>query len=251
MRVLATYNIKGGVGKTASAVNLAHVAASRGDRVLVWDMDPQGAATFYFRIKPKVKGGGRAIVKGSTDLGDAIKATDFENLDLVPADFSYRHLDLWLDDSKKPLARIRRALRQIADEYDTVILDCPPSISLTSEGVFRAADALLVPTIPTTLSLRTYEQLDRFVDDNPDMVRDLKILGFFSMVDRHRRLHRRAMADLRASHPELLETVIPSSSDIERMGVERMPVGAYGRGTRSAKAYEALWSEIEARLAKG
>ena len=249
MRVLATYNIKGGVGKTATAVNLAHVAASRGDRVLVWDMDPQGAATFYFRIKPKVKGGGKGIVKGSVDLADAIKATDFPNLDLVPADFSYRHLDLWLDDAKKPLARIRRMLRELADEYDTVILDCPPSISLTSESVFRAADALLVPTIPTTLSLRTYEQLDRFVDDNPEMVRELKILGFFSMVDRHRRLHRRSMNELRDAHPDLLETVIPTSNDIERMGIERKPVGASGRGTRSARAYEALWTEIESRLA--
>ena len=128
MKVLATYNIKGGVGKTATAVNLAHVAAAQGNRVLVWDLDPQGAATFYFRVKPKVKGGGKAIVRGSLELGDAIKATDFDNLDLVPADFSYRHLDLWLDDAKKPLVRIRRALRQVSEEYDYVFLDCPPSI---------------------------------------------------------------------------------------------------------------------------
>jgi len=251
MRVLATYNIKGGVGKTSTAVNLAHVAATRGERVLVWDLDPQGAATFYFRIKPKVPGGGKAIVKGARELGDTIKATDFENLDLVPADFSYRHLDLWLDDAKKPLTRLRRALRQIADDYDTVFLDCPPSISLTSEGVFRAADALLVPTIPTTLSLRTYEQLDRFVDDNPDMVRELRILGFFSMVDRHRRLHRRFMSEFREAHPDLLETVIGTASDVERMGVERGPVGAFARGSRSARAYESLWDEIERRLAAG
>ena len=248
MKVLATYNIKGGVGKTATAVNLAHVAASQGNRVLVWDLDPQGAATFYFRIKPKVKGGGRALVKGSVELGDAIKATDFDNLDLVPADFSYRHLDLWLDDEKKPLVRIRRALRQIADEYDYVFLDCAPSISLTSESVFRAADALLVPSIPTTLSLRTFDQLDRFVDDNPDMVRDLKILGFFSMVDRHKRLHRRFISELRASHPEMLEATIPNSTDIEKMGVHRQPIGAYGKGSRAAKAYEALWSEILTRI---
>jgi chromosome partitioning protein len=248
MKVLATYNIKGGVGKTATAVNLAHVAAAHGSRVLVWDLDPQGAATFYFRVKPKVKGGGKAIVRGSIELGDAIKATDFDNLDLVPADFSYRHLDLWLDDAKKPLVRIRRALRQVSEEYDYVFLDCPPSISLTSESVFRAADALLVPTIPTTLSLRTYEQLDRFVEENPDMVRELKILGFFSMVDRHKRLHRRFMNDLRTAHPELLEATIPNSTDIERMGVQREPVGAYGKGSKPARSYEALWSEIQTRL---
>ena len=122
---------------------------------------------------------------------------------------------------------------------------------MTSEGVFRAADALLVPTIPTTLSLRTYELLDKFVEDNPDMVRDLRILGFFSMVDRHRRLHRRFMSELRETHPDLLETSIPSASDVERMGVERRPVGAFARGSRPAKAYEALWTEIERRLASG
>ncbi|MBJ7308438.1 MAG: ParA family protein [Actinobacteria bacterium] len=248
MKVLATYNIKGGVGKTATAVNLAHVAAAEGNRVLVWDLDPQGAATFYFRVKPKVKGGGKAIVRGSIELGDAIKATDFDNLDLVPADFSYRHLDLWLDDAKKPLARIRRALLQVSHEYDYIFLDCPPSISLTSESVFRAADALLVPTIPTTLSLRTYEQLDRFVEENPDMVRELKILGFFSMVDRHKRLHRRFMTELRTAHPEMLEGTIPNSTDIERMGVHREPIGSYGKGSRAARSYESLWSEIQTRL---
>ena len=248
MKILATYNIKGGVGKTATAVNLAHVAAAQGNRVLVWDLDPQGAATFYFRVKRKVKGGGRAIVRGSIELGDAIKATDFDNLDLVPADFSYRHLDLWLDDAKKPLVRLRRALRQVADEYDYVFLDCPPSISLTSESVFRAADALLVPTIPTTLSLRTYEQLDRFVEENPDMVRELKVLGFFSMVDRHKRLQRRFMNELRTAHPEILDATIPNSTDIERMGIHREPIGSYGKGSRAARSYDTLWNEIQARL---
>jgi chromosome partitioning protein len=96
--------------------------------------------------------------------------------------------------------------------------------------------------------LRTYEQLDRFVEENPDMVRELKILGFFSMVDRHKRLHRRFMGDLRTAHPEILVSTIPNSTDIERMGVHREPIGAYGKGSRPAKAYEALWSEIQARL---
>ena len=248
MKTLATYNIKGGVGKTATAVNLAYVAASRGDRVLVWDLDPQGAATFYFRVKQKVKGGGKALVKGSGEIADAIKATDFDNLDVVPSDFSYRHFDLWLDDAKKPLARIRRALKEIEDDYDWVFLDCAPSISLTSESVFRAADALIVPTIPTTLSFRTYEQLDRFIDDNPDMVRQIDVFGFFSMVDKHRRLHRKFMSDFRIDHPEILESIIPNSSDIERMGLERQPVGVYGRNSRSAKAYEQLWLEILRRM---
>ncbi len=134
MKILATYNIKGGVGKTAAAVNLAHRASVEGHRVLVWDLDPQGAATFYFRVKPKVKGGGEALVRGERELDRAIKGTDFANLDLVPADFSYRNLDLLLDDAKKPLGRLGKLLAPLKGDYDFVFLDCPPSISLGVRG---------------------------------------------------------------------------------------------------------------------
>ena len=248
MRVLATYNIKGGVGKTATAVNLAYEAASRGNRVLVWDLDPQGAATFYFRIRPKVKGGGKALVSGRRELDDVIKASDYDNLDVVPADFSMRNLDLLIDGSKKPLATLRRLLKSVQDDYDLVFLDCPPSISLASEAMFRAADALLVPVIPTTLSIRTFDQLDRFVEENPDVVGQLDVIGFFSMVDRRKRLHRELVVELRQARPDLLDAVIPSVTDIERMGVHRQPVTAFSPASRAARSYAALWDEISPRL---
>jgi chromosome partitioning protein len=86
VKILATYNIKGGVGKTATAVNLGFLAARDGYRVLLWDLDPQGAASFLFRIKPRVKGGGQALIHGKRPVDGAIKGTDFDNLDLLPAD---------------------------------------------------------------------------------------------------------------------------------------------------------------------
>src|SRR3954468_12083148 len=89
MKTLASYSIKGGVGKTAAAVNLAYLASQQGDRTLVWDLDAQAAATYTFRIKPKVKGGIGALVNRSRELDAVIKGTDFMGLDLVPADFSY------------------------------------------------------------------------------------------------------------------------------------------------------------------
>ncbi|HEY6533940.1 MAG TPA: ParA family protein [Acidimicrobiales bacterium] len=248
MKVLATYNIKGGVGKTATAVNLAYEAASRGQRVLVWDLDPQGAATFYFRIRPKVKGGGRALVSGQRDLDEVVKASDYDNLDVVPADFSMRNLDLLIEGSKKPLATLRRMLRAVRGDYDLVFLDCPPSISLASESVFRAADALLVPVIPTTLSIRTFDQLDRFVETNPEVVEELEVIGFFSMVDRRKRLHRELVTELRKARPDLLDASIPSVTDIERMGVHRQPVSEFSPGSRASRAYSALWDEIATRL---
>jgi cellulose biosynthesis protein BcsQ len=246
MRILATYNIKGGVGKTSTAVNLAALAAREGQRVLLWDLDPQGAATFLFRIKAKVKGGGKRLVSGRTDVDTLIKGTDHDGLDLLPADFSYRHMDLFLDDAKKPDQRLSRVLRPLEDDYDLIVLDCPPSISLVSENVFRASDALLVPLIPTTLSLRTLEQLERFLEHHD--LGHLEVLPFFSMVDRRKSLHRETVATLHESHPEVLGTQIPSATEVERMGVHRQVVHELAPGSRIAHAYEELWAEVQDRL---
>lgn len=248
MKVAATYNIKGGVGKTATAVNLAYQASLAGVRTLVWDLDPQGAATFYFRVKPKVKGGGKKLMKSKGDLSAAIKETDYGNLDLIPADFSYRHLDIELEKKKNPAGKLKKLLAPLASDYDLVILDCPPSISLVSEAVFEAADALLIPIIPTTLSLRTLEQLDRFREENE--LAAMEFLVFFSMADKRRKLHRELMAEVRGRRTDVLAASVPNSSEIERMGERRCPIGAYTQ-KGAAKAYEELWREVYPRLFPG
>jgi chromosome partitioning protein len=228
MRIYATYNIKGGVGKTTTAVNLAYLAAESGLRTVLWDLDPQGAASFMFRVKPKVKGGGRALISGKRPLDDAIKGTDFDNLDLIPADFTYRNMDLLLAPLK--------------GEYDAVFLDCPPSVSLVSENVLHAADVIVVPLIPTTLSVRTLEQLSDFIDEFKG--RRPEILAFFSMVDRRKKLHREVAEKLAAERHDVASTVIPALSVIETMSVERAPVAVYAPASAAAKAYRALWEEL-------
>ena len=248
MRVLATYNIKGGVGKTASAVNLAYLAAREGTRTLVWDLDPQGAASFYFRIKPRIKGGGQKLIRGKTDIDSRIKATDFPGLDLLPADFSYRHLDLDLDHTKKPVKQIGKILNPLAREYELLIIDCAPSISLVSESVFRAADVLLVPTIPTPLSLRTLLQLLRSLDTL--RAKRLGIIPFFCMVDRRKKLHRDTAALSREIPVPFLKTQIPYSSLVEQMGSVRAPLHTFARASVPARAYEALWKEIRQWMRK-
>ena len=241
--VLATYNIKGGVGKTSTAVNLAYLAARGGAPTLLWDLDPQGASTYLFRVKPKVRGGTRKVLGRGRDLDARIKGTDFDGLDLLPADFRYRHMDLALDRFKHPTRRLARVLKPLRAEYEYIFLDCPPSISLVSETVFEAADALLVPIIPATLSSRTLEQLEAVLDGGGPQV-----LAFLSMVDRRKRLHRELTESLRATHPEVLETAIPTSAEIERMGVERDVVASFAPRGRAAAAYEGLWLDVIHRL---
>jgi chromosome partitioning protein len=245
MRILGVYNIKGGVGKTATAVNLAYLSAREGYRTLIWDLDPQAAATYYFRVKPRVKGG-RKMIQGKREVDDKIKGTDFENLDLLPADFSYRNMDLLLGEAKKPAKQLLRLLRPLSLEYDRIFLDCPPSISLVSENIFRAADALLVPTIPTTLSLRTYTQLVDFLQGHK--VTSVQMMPFFSMVDRRKRMHLDMLEHLPGQFPELLDNYIPYASDVERMGIYRAPLGSYAPNSVAERAYEQLWQEVKSRI---
>ncbi|RIZ67403.1 MAG: ParA family protein [Methylococcales bacterium] len=242
MKIVALYSIKGGVGKTSSAVNLAFIAASKGYRTLVWDLDPQGASSYYFRIKPKLKGGSKDLIAGKRELDGLIKGTDFENLDLLPSDFSFRNLDLVLDTKKKPTQQLKKLLKPLAEEYDFIFLDCPPNISLLSEAVFEASDVLLSPIIPTTLSLRTLEQLKAFIKDHN--LHSLALIPFFSMVDRRKKMHKDIMGTLIKSYPEILKTPVPYASDIERMGLERMPLGGFANKSRSMEAYSALWNEL-------
>jgi chromosome partitioning protein len=229
VKILATYNIKGGVGKTATAVNLGYLAARDGYRVLLWDLDPQAAASFLFRVKPRVKGGGKALIQGRRAVQDAIKGTDFDNLDLL------------LDDAKRPTRRLASLLAPLKRDYDLVVLDCPPSISLLSESVLHAADLLLVPLIPTTLSVRTLDQLTEFIAGFNG--HQPAVLAFFSMIDRRKSLHKQIAADLPAQRSDFATAAISALSLIEQMSVRRAPVTAFAPRSQAALQYAGLWQE--------
>jgi chromosome partitioning protein len=246
VKVVATYNIKGGVGKTAAAVNLSHVAAGEGLRVLLADLDPQAAASYLLRVRPRVKGGGTALIRGHAGLDKAIKGTDFDGLDLLPADFTFRNLDLVLDTTKKPTERLARLLRPLRPSYDVVFLDCPPGISLLSEAVLYAADLVLAPIIPTTLSIRTLDQLTEFIG-GLDGHRPA-LLAFCSMIDRRKRLHIQIAERLPAERDDVATAAIPALALIERMAVQRAPVTAFAPRSAAARGYVQLWGEVRARL---
>jgi cellulose biosynthesis protein BcsQ len=246
MKIVAFTNIKGGVGKTTTAVNFAFLNSLHQHRTLLWDLDPQGAASYILRAESTDDAPVKKLITGKRDVQELILATAYDKFDVLPSDFSYRNFDVHLSKRKRPTERLLRMSRGLRDRYSTLVLDCPPGISLLSENVLRAADAIVVPLIPTPLSIRMFEQLRDFVTDND--WGDLRLLPFFSMVDRRKSLHPALIDEARSKFPELLGTEIPYWSEIERMSLRRAPLPAYAPLSDAGQRYAALWVEIGSRI---
>jgi cellulose biosynthesis protein BcsQ len=242
MKTVAAYSIKGGVGKTAFAVNFAYAAALSGRQTLVMDLDPQGAAGFYFRTGENRKLKSRKALKDAEKFFSGVRQTDYDGLDILPSGLSFRNLDLLLSSLKKSRKRLAKLLKQLEDDYDMVVVDAPPNMTLLAENIFGAADLILVPVVPTTLSRRTYEQLlDFFHQDGRD---EAKVRAFFCMVEKRKKMHRETMSDMREAYPGMLTQAIPYAADVEKMGIWRAPLLAAAPRRRAAQAYRLLCSEV-------
>lgn len=244
MKVVAVYSVKGGVGKTTTAVNLAWEAA-KSYRVLLWDLDPQAASTWLLDVRPKLKGGAEALVRGKTKIGQVVRDTGYRNLDVLPADESYRDLEHALDQAKHSTRRLAMVLGPLARTYDVVILDCPPGASLLAHNVITAADVVVLPLQPSPLSARSLQQVRDVVRSEK---KPPKIIGFISMADRRKTGHRAAIAHLPSQEKEMTEVVVPNTIYVERMGAERAPLAVFAPRTEAAEAFAQLWDEVAARL---
>jgi chromosome partitioning protein len=242
MFVISLYNLKGGVGKTAAAVNLAYMAARDGYRTLLWDLDPQGAASFYFGAEASVKGQAKKIIESQVSLQSVIQPAGYEGLHIIPADLSARKLDVLLEEHQLSKKLLRNLLKPMADYFDFVFIDCPPGFSSLADNIFFVSDAVLMPVIPTTLSTRTYDIVYRYFQDK-EISLD-KLMCFFSMVDKRKSMHGEVMEKLLKDN-RFFEYYIPYMSQVEKMGVHQAPVEAFAPSGPAAVCYRALWGEIK------
>ena len=245
MAIIAVYNIKGGVGKTATSVNLSYMSAATGNNTLLCDLDPQGSSSYYFRVKSKKKFSADHFLEGGNSLERSIRGTDYEHLDILPADFSYRNLDLALNHMKKSRKRLELVLDPLTAEYRHVFLDCPPNITLLSENIFYAADMILIPFIPTTLSMLSFNKLLAFFKESG--IDRRKLFVVFSMVEQKKTIHQDTMQHFKG-RKRVLNTFIPYVTDVEKMGIYRQPVPAYRPNSKAGQTYAELWREIEEHL---
>ena len=242
MVTLALYNLKGGVGKTAAAINLAYLAAKGGYKTLIWDMDPQGSSSFYLGAKASSKNESQKLLNSQMDLLDAVQTSTYENLDIIPADLSARNADVLLSEMKASKRKISSLLSTLKKDYDVVILDCPPGISILHDAIFSGVDWILMPNIPTTLSIRSYETVAAYFKEND--FETAKIQCFFSMVDHRKNLHHEVMNTF-YKDKYFLKSYIPYLSDVEKMGVNEAPLETFAASSYAAQCYRDLWKEIK------
>ncbi|CAN5514873.1 AAA family ATPase [soil metagenome] len=249
MKILAIYNLKGGVGKTATSVNLAYLASAAGINTLLIDLDPQAAASFYFGVESTASEKEiKALVKGDMDIERAIIASDYPNLDILPSGSDFRKIELFLNDMKHASRWLEDFVKPVNKNYDLIIIDCAPNITLVTENIFRNADHILVPVVPTVLSVRTYEQMLAFFKLN--RLNKDKLMPFFSMFEKRKSLHIDTVKDFSRKYKETISVLIPYSSEVEKMGLYRAPIVFKRPSEEASKAFGKLWRATLKRMSQ-
>lgn len=252
-KVICVTNQKGGVGKTTTAVNLCYYLAKDKKRTLLVDFDPQGNATSGLGIEKndkKLLGTMTEVILGAMSMKDTICPTKYKNYDLAPATPELANAEVEITGMSKKFVRLRDAINSVKDDYDYVIIDLPPSLSLLTVNGMIASDYLLLPVQTEFYALEGVAQLLESMklvmkQANPN----LKLLGVVAtMYDKRTSLSAQVFKEIKKYFKKLtFNTTIPRNVRVAEAPSHGVPVGDYDKFSKGAKAYKDFTKEVEAR----
>ena len=249
-KIIAVVNQKGGVGKTTSAVNLTAALQEQGKSVLLCDFDPQANASSGLGVdKRKVRHSIYDVIINDTPVQDALVHTKFGDVLPSSADLAGAAVELITMDN--PNYRLKQALEQLRDDYDAILIDCPPSLELLTINALAAADSILVPVQCEYFALEGLSDLMstlRMVKKRINPA--LEIFGVvLTMFDGRTNFSTQVAQEVRRHFPgKVFATVVPRNIRLAEAPSHGLPVTVYDRSSRGAHAYKDLAAEVAAKL---
>ena len=252
MKVISITNQKGGVGKTTSAINISFYLAKMGYKVLIVDFDPQGNATSGLGVDKNSLGSTMSdVISGSVALKDVILETEFHKLKLAPSTPILANTEIELANVGGRFTRLREALKTVSDEFDYVILDCPPSLSLLTVNSFIASDFLILPVQAEFYAMEGLGQLlESMKLVKKGMNPNIELLGVLpTMVDSRTTLSGQVYEEIKRFFPgKVFSTPVPRNIRLAEAPSHGVPIGVYDRFSKGARAYKSITKEIVKRI---
>ncbi len=252
--VISVTNQKGGVGKTTTAVNLAFFLAKDKCKVLLVDFDPQGNATSGLGIeKDDLKKSMTDVILGKAPISEAIIETKYKNMFIAPTTPELANAEVEMAKAAKRFVRLKEAISAVASQYDYIIIDSPPSLSLLTVNGMIASEYLLLPVQTEFYALEGVAQLlDSMKLVRKAMNPNLKLLGVLAtMYDKRTSLSAEVLEEVKKYFKDkVFETTIPRNVRVAEAPSHGAPIGSYDKFSKGAKAYKSLAKEVEQRTGR-